>query len=77
MASIELTIPNDKVDRVLDAFEGIYDLPKDESGTPLYTKVEWAKRQLRQHVLRTVKRWEQQMSDIANVVEEDGTIVDP
>jgi len=47
MATITLTIPNDKVQRVTDAMQAAHPVPKDEvTGQPLFTANEWAKQVL-------------------------------
>jgi len=59
MAKITLTIPDEIVERVLDAFDGHYaGRPED------VTKAAWAKQQVRHYVRMTVRQWERQEASI-------------
>jgi hypothetical protein len=67
MAKITLTldIPDDKVDEVLDAFEGMAPIPKVRSDpndpasalVPQYTRAQWPRVCLVNHVISMVRRW--------------------
>lgn len=58
MAQITLTIPDDKITRVRDAFAGEFGWTP-ESGV---TKTEFAKQQLARHVKNVVKNYEGNLS---------------
>ena len=65
MADITITIPNDKVARVVDGIKGIYPIPKIEDPEnpgefiDEYGMQAWAKIVLIDFLRRTVKRYEQ------------------
>jgi len=59
MAEIKLTIPNDVVDRILDAFDGHYG--KRPEGM---SKAVWAKRWVRNYVREVVRNWEVQEATV-------------
>ena len=58
MATITLTIPDPKVQRILDGIAGIYPIPETVPGTPDYTKAEWARLHLKDHLIDVVTAWE-------------------
>jgi len=62
MAQITLTIPDNKLQKVLDAFEEKYPIPIDENDAPLYTQSAWAKEQIRQFIIKTVLKREQRIA---------------
>lgn len=43
MATVQITIPDAALDRVLDAFDGSYNGRLDDEGVELFTKAQWAK----------------------------------
>ena len=55
---ITFNIPTEKVTRVVDAINGLYLVPFDDQGQPLFTENEWAKERLRRFVVETVLRFE-------------------
>ena len=69
MATITLTIPDEKVDRVLAAFCGKWEKPDG------YTDAQWAKEKLRQWVISTVYHWELQQAKAAITVNEDDGLI--
>ena len=58
MAEIKLTIPDDVVERVLDAFDGMY------GGRGTMSKANWAKKQVRRYVRETVRAYEVQEASV-------------
>jgi len=55
MADITFTIPDDKLQRVKDAIEYAYPIPKNQDGvTPQFTQAAWAKECIR----RLIKTWD-------------------
>ncbi len=56
--TIEFTIPEAKVSRVIDAMKGLHPIPNDENGDPEFTDNQWAKEAVRRWVVSSVKRWE-------------------
>ena len=59
MAKINLEIPDGKVSRVKDAMKGLFPIPKDGEGTPLFTEGQWVKESIRNFIKNSVARWEQ------------------
>ena len=58
-ATITLTIPDEKLERVTNAIKGIYPIPDNDGDGELdYTPNQWAKEYVRQWVRDTVYRWE-------------------
>lgn len=77
MANITITIPDAKVQRVLNAIEGLHPIPTDGiTGTPLFTQGQWAREWLKRLLRKTVAQWETQEAQRAAAVPEDDTIVD-
>ena len=73
MATITFTIPEEKVDRVLDAIAGKHPIPiNKETGEPEFTKGQWAKEYIRRLIVRTVYAWEKDSA--AGAVEKDDSI---
>ena len=58
MAEIKLTIPDDVVDRVLDAFDGMY------GGRGTISKANWAKKQVRRYIREVVRDFERQEATV-------------
>ena len=58
MAEIKLTIPDAVVERVLDAFDGMY------SGRGTTSKANWAKKQVRRYIRETVRAYEVQEASV-------------
>lgn len=64
MAVITFTIPDAKIQRVVDAMKNMHPIPfvKDaETGEmlPQFTDNQWAKECIRRHIISEVARWEQ------------------
>lgn len=72
MADITISIPNDKIQRVIDAMKGLYPIPKipdpewvdpkDGSVAPLinkFTDQVWAKKCVVNYIKQSVARYEQ------------------
>lgn len=49
---LTFNVPDDKVSRVVDAMNGLYECPET------FTKAQWAKECIRQFVMKVVSRWE-------------------
>lgn len=71
---VKFIIPNDKIQRVVNAMKGLYTIPTDK-GEPLFTDNEWAKEALRRIVVRDVRRYETMIAQKEAVVEEDNDII--
>ena len=56
---ITFTIPDEKIQRVIDAIKGLFPVPIDENGDPLYTDSQWAKEKIRQFIIDSVYQYEQ------------------
>lgn len=65
MANINFNVPNEKLSRIIAAMGGLYLIPTDAEGDPLYTAAEWAKEAVRRRVIRDVLRWERKVASIA------------
>lgn len=59
---ITFTIPTEKVQRVIDAVKGIFPIPVDSTGEPLYTDGAWAKERIRRMIIQTVHAYETKMA---------------
>jgi len=59
MASINFNIPDEKLQRIVDAMKGLFSIPEDDDGKPLFTDNAWAKEAVRRFIRDTVARWEQ------------------
>ena len=68
---ITFTIPNDKIDRIVEAFTNLFPIPKiidpewvdpgdgsEASMVNEFTDNEWTKECIRQYAINQVKRWE-------------------
>ena len=58
MDEIKLTRQDDVVDRLLDAFDGMY------NGRGTVTKANWAKKQVRRYIRETVRAYEVQEASV-------------
>ena len=74
---IIFTIPDDKVARITDAMAGLYPIPTDDGGVPLFTEGQWAKEKLRRMIISLVYRYEirEAQIDAAAAVESDDGLV--
>lgn len=79
--TITLTIPTASLPRITTAMVGIYPVPMIEDPEnpgemiPAFTENQWAKQCLLHFVRRTVRRYEQKVSDEENAVAEDPDII--
>jgi hypothetical protein len=73
---VTITIPDAKVQRVVDAMKGLYPIPLDENGDPLFTDNQWSKEVLRRWIVAQVRRYEARvaMDEAAAAVQPDDTI---
>lgn len=55
---ITFTISEAQKQRVIDAVKGIFPIPVDSTGEPLYTDGAWAKERVRRMVIRIVHTYE-------------------
>jgi len=62
MTTITFTVPNEKVSRIVDAMEGLFPIPEDTEGNPLFTKNQWAKEAMRRWIVKQVYRYERDKS---------------
>jgi len=77
MAIMTITIPDAKVQDVLDAIAGIYPIPTIPlTGLPQYTKAQWGREWLKRLIRRTVAKYKTDQAKIAVTVPEDPNIVD-
>ena len=63
---IIFTIPNEKLQRIVDAMSGIYPMPflvdvedPESPGTPEFSPQQWTKERVRRFIIDTVHRYEQ------------------
>lgn len=63
---IIFTIPDDKLQRIIDAINGIYPVPfladiedPESPGIPEFSPQQWAKERVRRFIVDTVHRYEQ------------------
>jgi len=77
MAEINFSVPADKLPRIMEAMEGVYPIPTDAEGVPLFTGGQWAKEAVRRFVIRTVLRWERKVAvDMAaETISEDNDLL--
>lgn len=72
--NITFTIPQAKVQRVIDAMKGLYPIPETD-GKSEFTDNQWAKEAVRRFVVNSVQRWENKVTKDAAEVEPDNTII--
>jgi hypothetical protein len=72
---LELNIPNDKAQRIGNAFKALNPVPLDNEGQPLFNDLQWFKRCLRNHIIRTVARAER-MQAVIDAYQEDESLVE-
>ena len=76
MAQLVLNIPDDKINRLLDALEGLFPIPMDsETGEQLFTRNQWGKECVRRWLVRQDARWQQILVQSACEYTEDNSIV--
>ena len=59
MATINFIIPDAKITKVITAMKGLYAIPNDKDGVPLFTDAAWAKECVRRWIIAQVARYEQ------------------
>ncbi len=59
MAQITFNIDDAKIPRIKDAMKGLFPIPEDSNGNPLFTETQWAKESVRRFIVKQVQRWEQ------------------
>lgn len=84
MAEIKFTIPDDKIQRVIDAMKGLYPIPQIPNpnyGEPNepdrineFTDAQWAKESVRRFIKRSVARYENRVAVDAIEYQEDDDI---
>jgi len=75
-AEFTLTVPDEHVNRVLNAYASTYPIPEDPNGDPIYTKAQWVKKVLKEEIIATVQHYEYRESVKAVVpAEPDPNIV--
>ncbi|OHB56136.1 MAG: hypothetical protein A2Y07_01300 [Planctomycetes bacterium GWF2_50_10] len=61
--NITFTIPDEQVQKLVDAVVYYWPVPVDESsGKPLYTSEQWTKEWYRQHMIETVRNHLRELS---------------
>lgn len=82
MAEIKLIIPDEKLQRVVDATKWLHPIPQINTGTeeePVYenefTDNAWAKEAWRRHIIAQVKRYETYQAKNAVSIEADDELV--
>lgn len=78
MSNISFTIPDDKISRVTDAMKGLFSIPKDENGDPLFTDNQWAKEAVKRFIIGQVQRYEQMIAaeEAKKQINPDSSIVE-
>ena len=70
-----LNIPNNKIPRIIAAFKGLYPIPNDEAGEPLFNDNAWGKESIRRFIIRSVARYETKIAkELAVVAQEDDLV---
>lgn len=74
---ITFTIPDGKVQRAINAIEGLYPIPRDDDDNPLFTANQWAKEKIRRSIVDIVFRYEQREAqrEAKELIERDDTLV--
>jgi len=72
--TITFTIPNEKIQRIINAMKGIYPIPETD-GTPDFTDNQWTKEALRRWVVHTVRRYETKVAQENIEVNADDEII--
>jgi len=75
MASLTITIPDEKVTELNTAIKGLYPIPKnEETGEPMFTDNEWAKKVVVKFLIQTHARYTQMQAQKSIQYTEDQTI---
>ena len=74
---IIFTIPDAKLQRIIDAIVGFFPIPLDEEGNPLFTEAQWAKEKLRRIIVNIVYRYESRKAqdEARALIEKDDSLV--
>ena len=75
MVQITFTIDDAKIPRIISAMKGMYPIPKDSNGNPLFTDEQWAKVAIRRWIVNQVALWEQQVAIEAIVFSPDNGLI--
>lgn len=70
---ITFTIPDEKIQRVIDAVKGIFPIPVNSAGVPLHTPGAWAKERIRRMIIQTVHAYETKVAT-DQVVKDDNLV---
>jgi len=74
---ITFIISEEKVQRVVGAIKGLFPVPTDGDGNPLFTDGQWAKEKIRRSIIEIVHRYESKKAQEAakTLVQEDDSLV--
>lgn len=80
MAEITFLIPENKIQRVINAIKGLYPIPvyppeHPQAGQPMFTDNQWAKETVRRWIRDQVARWEQKLGKDAIAFSPDDGII--
>ena len=75
MATITLTIPDEKLQRIIDATKFFNPIPLDENEEPEFTDNQWAKEILRREIIRKVQRHENYQAKKEVSIQADDNLV--
>ena len=64
MVEIKFTIPDNKVQRIIDTMKWEFSIPIDAGGNPLFTDGQWAKESIRRWIINQVARYEKNLAEI-------------
>lgn len=71
---IKLTIPDEKLKRITDAFKGFYPISEID-GVSTHTDNAWAKKKIKDFIVDTVYRWETNEARKALIINKDDTLL--
>ena len=74
---ITFTIPDAKLQRIINAMKGLFPIPLDEKDAPLFTDGQWAKESLRRRIVEFVYQYELKEARLitrAGVQKDDGIV---
>lgn len=74
---IIFTISEEKIQRVIDAMKGLFPIPLDVNGNPIYTDGQWAKEKLRRVIVEFVYQYELKVvrTEARALVDKDNDLV--
>ena len=72
--NITFTIPEAKIQRVIDAMKGLYEIPLVDD-EPEFTETQWAKEKVRRWIIEQVQRYENIVAKNAVNVQTDNELV--